>query len=192
MAYLLLHIFLPGPARRKGNEMGMSARKAIESLVGRGILTPEQAALILTRPTKREPCPGCGERAEKLDYVCAGCGQLKAREPRRFWDATRDREAGGPGLKRPSTNREGIHPYPVEPKNGMTPQSPAAVGPCAEDRRKGYAVECNDCGGTIFTGIRYPASVGKTVTKIHADVTAHDGGRHEAKVRLAQGNRKAI
>lgn len=173
--------------------MGMSARKAIESLVGRGILTAEQAALILARPARREPCLGCGERAERLDYVCGGCGQLKAREPRRFWDATRDREAGGPGLKRPST-RDGIRSYPVDPEdgnNGIPLQSPAAVAPCAEDARKGYAVECDDCGGVIFTGIRYPATVGKSVTKTHADVTAFDGGLHEARVRLTQ-HREAI
>jgi len=72
--------------------MGMSARKAIESLVDRGILTPEQGALILARPARREPCPACGERPGPLDYVCGGCSARKARDARRFWQDVMDRE----------------------------------------------------------------------------------------------------
>jgi hypothetical protein len=44
-----------------------------------------------------EACLACGQKPDRLDYVCGACSRLKARSPRRFWHYVRDREEGGPG-----------------------------------------------------------------------------------------------
>jgi len=169
--------------------MGKRLQAAIDELVKDGIFTPEIATIVTgrkERTARRAPCVSCGETAGPLDYICLGCSAHKAQDQRRFWDAVREREAGGRGLKCPPTSKGAACYHSARPENGndaTTCQSPAPL-PAEEAATKGYTIECDDCGGVIFTGSRYPATVGKSVTKTHAEVTEFCGVTHEARVRL--------
>ena len=64
-------------------------------------LSPEVIAMIRSQMRRRvriplgaQACPGCGGKAARYDYVCGGCGKVKAEYERLFWQYVFEREQG--------------------------------------------------------------------------------------------------
>jgi hypothetical protein len=73
----------------------MATAALIEELTRAGIsletIEKIKAATRRGRPAFRgDPCPGCGQKIQKNDYVCGDCSILKARSPRLFWHRARE------------------------------------------------------------------------------------------------------
>lgn len=73
-----------------------------ELLLAEGITGEALAALEAKYPSRKRsrvivPCPACGCRPGRYDYVCGECSAIKAEHPRRFWQYVREREGGGKG-----------------------------------------------------------------------------------------------